>query len=228
MLALIPVQLDRHASVRYILPFALFFVFLWLGGLVSSPAVEAPLRVLVLGVVCYFCWPSVHPVRPVLPWQSIFLGIAVFVLWIAPDLLIPHYRELWPFNNQIVGHVGSTMPPGSLSSPWVLFWRCMRAVVIVPIVEELFWRAWMMRWLIDPAFERVPLGTFRAGPFLTVAILFAAEHGPYWDVGLITGLIYNWWMVRSRSLSDCILAHAVTNACLSCYVIWAGQWQYWQ
>jgi hypothetical protein len=58
--------------------------------------------------------------------------------------------------------------------------------------------------------------------------LFASEHGPYWDVGLIAGILYNLWMIRTRSIADCILAHAVTNAALSLYVIATGQWQYWQ
>lgn len=163
-----------------------------------------------------------------MPWQSILVGAAVFVLWIAPDLLIRNYRELPPFNNALVGHLHSTMPAASLSSPWVLSWRFVRAALVVPIVEELFWRAWMMRWLIDPSFERVKLGTFSRNSFLLVAILFALEHGPYWDVGLLTGLIYNWWMVRTKSVGACILMHGVTNACLSTYVIFSGQWQYWQ
>ena len=45
------------------------------------------------------------------------------------------------------------------------------------------------------------------------------RFGSYWDVGLITGVLYNWWMVRTRSLADCIVAHAVTNACLAIYVV---------
>jgi membrane protease YdiL (CAAX protease family) len=58
-------------------------------------------------------------------------------------------------------------------------------------------------------------------------VLFASEHGAYWDVGLAAGVAYNWWMVRTRSLGDLILAHAVTNLCLSVYVIAAGKWEYW-
>jgi CAAX prenyl protease-like protein len=109
----------------------------------------------------------------------------------------------------------------------VLTLRMIRAVLIVPIVEELFWRAWMMRWIIDADFEKIPLGKYTAQSFWIVAALFASEHGPYWDVGLAAGIIYNWWMVRSRSLGDLILAHAVTNFALSAYVIAAGKWEYW-
>jgi hypothetical protein len=38
---------------------------------------------------------------------------------------------------------------------------------------------------------------------------------------------YNWWMLRARNLADCVLAHAVTNACLAGYVLFSGRWEYW-
>ena len=101
-------------------------------------------------------------------------------------------------------------------------------MIIVPVVEELFWRGWLMRWLINNDFERVPLGTYAPFAFWITALMFASEHGPYWDVGLMTGAIYNLWMIRSKSLADCVLMHAVTNGILSVYVIASGQWQYWQ
>ena len=63
------------------------------------------------------------------------------------------------------------------------------------------------------------MGTWSAQAFWIVALLFASEHGPYWDVGLAAGALYNWWMLRTRSLGDLIVAHAVTNACLSAYVV---------
>ena len=66
-----------------------------------------------------------------------------------------------------------------------------------------------------------------ARPFWMTAVLFASEHGPYWDVGLAAGIIYNWWMVRTKSLGDCILAHAVTNGALCIYVVATRHWEYW-
>jgi CAAX prenyl protease-like protein len=84
-----------------------------------------------------------------------------------------------------------------------------------------------MRWLVKPDFLNVPLGTYNTQAFWITAALFAAEHGAFWDVGLLAGVIYNWWMVRTKSLGDCILAHAVTNGVLSAYVMLTGQWQYW-
>ena len=65
----------------------------------------------------------------------------------------------------------------------------------------------------------MPLGTYVPSVFWIVAVLFASEHGPYWEVGLAAGVIYNWWMVRTQNLADCIVAHAVTNGLLSAYVL---------
>ena len=59
------------------------------------------------------------------------------------------------------------------------------------------------------------------------ALLFAAEHGPFWDVGLLAGIIYNWWMRRTKSLGDLVLVHAVTNLALSLYVIATRSWGFW-
>lgn len=221
--------LERHPSLRYIAPFALFLVFLAIGPrLPIDLRWEAPLRVIILAVVCYLCWPPEISSRPRRLFASAAVGALVFFLWIAPDLLFPGYRETLLFSNTLVGHAHSSIPSAQLHSAWILGWRTARAVIIVPIVEELFWRAWLMRWIIDKDFRRVPLGTYAPFAFWLTAILFASEHGPYWDVGLITGVIYNWWMVRSKSVADCIVMHAVTNAILSGYVIAASQWQYWQ
>lgn len=219
----------RYPSVQYVAPFGTFLLFL-----AAAPKRflnanwEAPLWVLVLAVVCYVCWPRELSARPSRPLTSIGIGILVFFLWIAPDVLIPGYRNHPLFSNSLMGHLHSSIQPADLRSNWVLFWRTVRAVLIVPIVEELFWRAWLMRWLINPDFQKVALGTFGAFAFWLTAVLFGSEHGPYWDVGLLTGIIYNLWMIRTKSVADCILMHAVTNGVLSGYVIATAQWQYWQ
>jgi CAAX prenyl protease-like protein len=189
------------------------------------------LRVVVMSAVLWFV--VFRHGGPVIDWRvrhlaaTLAIGIGVFIVWIAPDVLIKGYRHFWLFENALLPKVATTLSVESGLSWPVLVLRMVRSVIIVPIVEELFWRAWLMRWIIDQDFEKVPLGTYTAQSFWIVAALFASEHGPYWDVGLAAGIIYNWWMVRTKSLGDLILAHAVTNFTLGAYVIATGKWEYW-
>jgi hypothetical protein len=161
-----------------------------------------------------------------MPLASIAVGIAVFLIWVGPDILFG-YRHHWLFENSITGSASSSLAPHLKSNlPFILL-RISGSALLVPVLEELFWRGWMMRWLIDTNFLKVPLGTYTAFAFWVVAGLFASEHGPYWEVGLAAGVVYNWWMIRTKNLADCILAHGVTNAVLSGYVLLTDQWQYW-
>ena len=212
----------------YVLPFVVFIAFLALQYFAPLPGrVDLVLRTVVLTAVLAVFSRNVLTFRPSKLIASIVVGLLVFLVWIAPDVLFAGYRQHWLFQNSFVGTLDRPFPVDLRSDPWALGLRFFRALILVPIIEELFWRGWLMRSLINPRFESVKPGTFAAGSFWITAILFASEHGPYWDVGLAAGVIYNWWMIRSRNLSDCMVAHAVTNLCLSIYVIGAGHWQYW-
>jgi len=192
-----------------------------------SPRVELAVRLLLpLAAILLVSLP-VLSFRPRYALASAALGAAVFAIWIAPDLLIPGWREHWIFQNALTGKLESSLPLESHSDPLILFMRIARAVIVVPLAEELFWRGWMMRWLIHHDFQSVPLGAYRRDSFWITALLFAAVHGPYWEVGLITGAVYNGWMVRTKSLADLVLAHAVTNGCLAAFVLATKRWEYW-
>src|SRR5262249_40358650 len=153
---------------------------------------------------------------------SIAVGVAVFMLWVAPDILWPAYRTQWLFDNALTGSARSSVPHGVKTDVVFVAFRIFGSVILVPVLEELFCRGWLMRWLIRQDFEAVRLGTYTRYSFWVTAILFAAEHGAYWDVGLLAGIIYNWWMVRTNRLADCIVAHAITNGLLAMYVLYTG------
>jgi CAAX prenyl protease-like protein len=215
----------KHPAVPYVLPFGVFMALLALNQAVPVPAW---LRLaLCLAAILGVSLPALKgsPSRPIL---SMLLGIAVFAVWVGPDYIFPNWHHFILFDNGIVGHPAGNTPPAAKSDPVFLLFRILISVVAVPILEELFWRGWLMRWLIDSTdFRRVALGTFAPLAFWATAALFASEHGSFWDVGFLTGIIYNWWIIRRRNLWDCILAHAVTNGVLAAYVVLAGQWQYW-
>jgi CAAX prenyl protease-like protein len=218
----------RGRALPYTFPFATLIVLLALGPYLKLPiGWSYPLRTLAVLTALLVVSRGLIALKPSRPAWSALLGLAVFAIWIAPDLLFPGYRQHWLFRNALTGAPAATIPAALRGNPLFLFFRIAGSVLLVPIVEELFWRAWLMRRLISPAVEEVPLGAYGAASFWIVALLFASEHGAYWDVGLAAGIAYNSWMIRTRSLADCILAHAVTNGCLAVYVLSSGRWEYW-
>jgi uncharacterized protein len=217
----------RQATLAYTVPFVAFVGSIGLQQLIRlPPSIAYPLRFsLSLLVLLVFSRPVIT-LKPASAWYSVAIGILVFVIWISPDLLFG-YRRHWLFTNAITGSAVSSLPDALKQNPAFLALRALSSTALVPIIEELFWRGWLMRWLVDWNFQKVPLGAYEPSAFWITAVLFASEHGPYWEVGLAAGVIYNWWMIRTRSLGDCILAHAVTNGVLAIYVVATAHWEYW-
>ena len=104
--------------------------------------------------------------------------------------------------------------------------RLFGAVVIVPIMEELFWRSFLLRYLINTEFKQVTLGTFNWFSLIWTVLLFGLEH-QRWLAGMAAGILYTLLLYRTKSLSACILAHAITNLALGIYVLVTQHWEYW-
>jgi CAAX prenyl protease-like protein len=220
---------QQQSPVPYIAPFVIFFALLSLAPYFSDALGrwEFPVRAIILTVSLYVTSRRVIDLRVANPVLSLLTGAAVFFLWIGPDVLFPGYRNHWLFQNALTGQLKPGIDPKYQQDLMVLLTRSLRAVVLVPIIEELFWRAWMPRWIINPQFWKLPLGTFSWTSMIVVALLFGSEHGIFWDVGIVAGLAYNFLMVKTKRLGDCVLAHAVTNGMLSAYVILYNHWEYW-
>ena len=221
-------MLHRHPAVPYVAPFALFVGILAVKSYLPVP--EAALYgiwTVAIGIALLSFSRHVLDLRLRNPLGTILIGVAVFLIWIGPDVLAPGYRSHWLFQNRVTGQLSTSITEAGRVDLATVILRVVRAVALVPMVEELFWRAFLMRWLINPNFESVPLGKYAPAAFWITAFLFASEHGPYWDVGLAAGAIYNYWLIRTRSLGDVIWAHAITNGALSAYVILAHKWAYW-
>ena len=220
---------ERFPSLPYVAPFATFMLLLGLAPYVPlDQRTFAVLRVvLLLGVLLLFSRQVIS--LEVGHWiTSISMGVGVFALWVAPDVLLPGWRGHWLFSNGLTGRIEGVLPQASQHDLLIIVLRCARAAILVPIIEELFWRAWLPRWLDRrDDFRAIRLGQYTRASFWLTALLFATEHGAMWDVGLAAGLLYNWLLQRTGKLGDVILAHAVTNACLSAYVLVQGRWEYW-
>jgi CAAX prenyl protease-like protein len=219
---------DPNRTIAWVGPFALFMAWLALDKYVplANPAKEVVRDLFILGSIVLFSRRILQTVRAPYWIGSILLGAAVCAMWIAPDLLVPGWRDHWLFQNGITGRINTSIPEGELT-PVMLALRTARAALLVPILEELFWRGWLPRWIQGSPFHKISLGRYTPLAFWATALLFAAEHGPFWEVGLLCGIIYNLWMRHTKSLGDLILTHAVTNLALSVYVIVRHDWRFW-
>jgi membrane protease YdiL (CAAX protease family) len=114
-----------------------------------------------------------------------------------------------------------------------LFWttwcsRLVVAVVAVPVVEELFWRGFLLRALIDwQNFERVPLGKFTWFSFLGTSLLSTLQHPDNWGVSILCWMAFNAVFYWTRSLLCLVLLHGFTNLVLYLIVLRVDDWAFW-
>ena len=93
-------------------------------------------------------------------------------------------------------------------------------------MEELFWRSFLIRWVINPDFEKVALGTFSLGSFAATVILFGLEHH-LWLAGIMAGVAYYALLYKTKRLGPCVMAHSTTNLALGIHVLATEEWQWW-
>lgn len=218
-------QLTTKAWFPYVAPFIIFL-------LLTEPARFYPAlipylyiaKTLIVGALLWFWrhkyaadWSSGLSFKDFL--LAVSCGILVLVIWILPEEYLFQVGQGAGFNPYALG--------GSQAAAIGLI--CVRLIgssVVVPIMEELFWRSFMMRYLINPNFRSVSLGTFTWFSFIGIAILFGLEHHRIL-VGIVAGLLYGLLLIYQKNLRGVILAHAVTNLGLGIYVLLTGNWMFW-
>jgi len=219
--------------VHYAGPFVVFLALLGLIPLVSQPAGPFwrahpefwvfPLQTIVCGALLLW-WRGTYRFAP---WGSAAIaigaltGAAVFAVWISPQWIFGAGARLDGFNPTLVAD--SPLQHGA-----TVAFRFARLVIVVPFLEEIFWRGFVLRYLVREDFENVPMGTFTWLSFGVVSVAFMFERArPDWPAALATGALLNLVAYRTRSLGACVLAHAVANLLLGLYVLRTGQWGFW-
>lgn len=149
---------------------------------------------------------------------SLAVGLLVLVLWVNLD-------AGWMLMGEMGKGYNPTQETGQIDWMLVAF-RIAGAALVVPIMEELFWRSFLQRWVQNPDFLALNPAQIGLKALLIASALFAIEH-VQWLAGLIAGLAYGWLYIRTRNLWAPILAHAVTNGGLGIYVVTTGQWSFW-
>ena len=217
-----------------IIPFAVYMGFIGLSpiftGLFSSDQGEAtlnlwvyPVKTAVVGSLLLFFWLKFEELKtPVLAnWQEGFwvlgIGVLVYALWVRMDWP-------WAIQGELTGY--DPFQNGQTAGIVLAGIRIFGASVVVPIMEELFWRSFLIRWIVNTRFETVPIGTFTVGSFLITVVLFGLEHN-LWLAGMMAGAAYNVLLYRTGRIWPCILSHGLTNLLLGVHVLVTQEWHWW-
>jgi CAAX prenyl protease-like protein len=209
--------------VAFTLPMAVFLTLLGLGETLRNPGGSGW-----LATPEYWIYPTQtllcgdYELRaPRKAWFAIAIGIVVFILWIAPQQFLGFAPRLTGFD------------PERFAGQPALYWtmvlfRFLRLVIVVPLVEEIFWRGFLLRYLISEKFTAIAIGTFSWISFIAVTAGFGFAHSRAdWIPAFICGALYNLVAYRTRSLAACAVAHALTNLLLGLWVMHTRQWGFW-
>ncbi len=149
---------------------------------------------------------------------AVLVGLVVCALWVNLD-------APW----MLIGQTSASFVPvdaqGQLIWPLIVVRWC-GAALLVPLMEELFWRSFLMRWIERPSFEGVDPTRVGTRALLLSTFCFVLVH-PQWLAAAIAGLAYAWLYRRQGHLWSAVLAHAVTNGALGSWVVSTRQWQFW-
>jgi membrane protease YdiL (CAAX protease family) len=176
--------------------------------------------------------PFIAEMRWSVSWEAVVVGIAVFAVWIG-------ISGEWTTQDSLWVKLGISHPSAKLTPAWNpeaqfgsgLAWffiavRILGSTLIVPPIEEAFYRSFLYRFIASPDFLAVPLNKFLPVPFWAVAFVFGFSHNE-WLAGIFCGAAYQWLVLRRNRLGDAMTAHAITNFLLGSWVVWKHAWHFW-
>jgi membrane protease YdiL (CAAX protease family) len=178
-------------------------------------------------------------------WEAVAAGVGVFALWVGLDGLYPTLDQmiqkfLCP-ELRSAGLESWCPKPAKEGLPWnpfaqfgdgsALAWffvavRTLGSAIVVPPLEEVFYRSFLYRYIARPDFEAMPLGKFAGKALVLTAVIFGLAHVE-WLPGILCGLAYQGLVIRHGRLGDAMTAHAITNFLLALWVVGKGAWHFW-
>jgi CAAX prenyl protease-like protein len=187
-------------------------------------------RAFIVPVLLAICWRSFTRIRWNHLWLGAVLGVVGLVQWIGMQLLIQklYIGGKYPF----APDPDAFNPLKSFSSPgiawtWIVI-RIASAALVVPVMEELFWRDFLWRTIIAPAdFKLAKVGEKNWLAFFVVCAAFATVHGNWWPTAIVWGMMVGALLLYTKSIGACIVMHGVTNFLLAMYVLWTHDWSFW-
>ncbi len=206
-----------------IIPFALFAALTLLQGRLgeNSQYWVYALKTLLGAWMIYIVWPHVKEMRWAISWEAVAVGIAVFAAW---DGLDGHY-PLLSARQESFNPIRSYGAGSSLAMLFIGF-RILGSSLVVPMIEEVFYRSFIYRYIVKSDFLSVPLRQFDLRAFLVVGVVFGVSHFE-WLPGILCAFAYQWLVIRKDRLGDAITAHAITNFLLALWVVFRPAYYFW-
>jgi len=176
-----------------------------------------PLRLVAAAAVLWIYRGSYASLDRHVGWRAPAVGVLIAGVW----LLFAHF--LIP---------KSPMPEAlaSLPAPWRAVWlgaRVAAATVTVPIAEELAYRGYLLRRLVNADFQSVRFADVGWPALVVCAAAFGIMHGAMWLPATLTGMAYGVIAIKTGRIGEAVVAHATTNALLAAAVLLFDQWQLW-
>lgn len=228
-----PNESKRNLNIAHIAPFVAYL----LGTAFIARFGDEWYPVLYSGLVVGFCvWlPWLYagqqifkPHWRVLP--AVLVGLLGIALWISISQLHIETQLAAYLPNGLQPDPRVSYNPFEHLTGWAVWGfiaaRVLGITVVVALVEELFWRSFLLRWLIDPDWEKVPLGEYTLASCWIVTLMFAMAH-PEWLAAAVYCLLLNLLLYRKKDLWLCIVAHGTSNLALAIYVLNTEHWWLW-
>ena len=213
----------RRPFTRYVLP---FIVFVSLGKLQTLGGAESvfwlySLKISFTAFLFFFLFRGHwEEIQGKFEWPAVWLGVFCLIVWLLPYLLIHHESEIAVFNPNNIENKSFALLAISI--------RLIGACLVVPVIEEIIWRSFLMRFFVSQYFLNISLGTYTHFSFWLTAATFAVMHHPRdWLAAVIVAALYGYYLVRTKNLVGCMVAHGTTNLGLGLYVIIFERWTLW-
>jgi CAAX prenyl protease-like protein len=201
--------------------------FTWVGSHEGWYPISYYLKTAIVAAMLWYFWPRFTRISWKYWWLGVIAGVIGVVQWVGMEKGLLH---VWPNYPRLPG---VPMDPfkefARPAAAWTFIaYRWMGATLLVPVMEELFWRDFLYRQFIAPNdFKMAEVGEYDGTAFLLVAVIFGAGVHIQWATAIVYGLGIGGLLVYTRSLGACIICHAVTNFLLGGYVLWRQDWYFW-
>ena len=98
---------------------------------------------------------------------SVLIGVAIFLMWVGLEGLYPVFSSAGI-------HYGLTIFD-TAAFGFLILARFAGSVLVAPLIEELFYRSFLIRYVVDARWQDVPIGTYTLGSFVIVTMFFGAQ-----------------------------------------------------